>query len=159
MAQHHPKIASVSVGTIFEKDTYEFIEGTHPELRVRPALGNRGAPIAFYCITHYKDGPAIPTLMSREEVEGHRDRFSDAYKRGGKGAEVWKQHFEAMAHKTVVHKASKLWPLAIPGGVEDEAEEVIERDEFVAAPRRPEEARDITPKAGGDHLSKLAGMI
>lgn len=158
LAQQHPKIAAVGVGTIHEKDTYELVEGTHPELRVRPALGNRGAPIAYYCITHYRDGVAVPTVMTKEEIEQHRDRFSDAYKRGGKGAEVWKQHFDAMAHKTVVHRASKLWPLAIPGG--DDDDEVVDGVvETVPAPRRGEAAKDITPRAGGNHLDAIADRM
>lgn len=153
LAQQHPKIAAVAVGIIHEKDRYEFCEGTHPELKVYPALGDRGAPIAYYCITHYRDGISVPTVMTHEEIVSHRNKFSDAYKRGGKGAEVWKQHFDAMAFKTVVHRASKLWPLSIPsGGDDDDAGEIVEQTPS------PASMRDITP-AGGDHLDALAGSM
>lgn len=149
LAQQHEKIAAVGVGTIHANDRYEFCEGTHPELKVWPALGDRGAPIAYYCVTHYADGVAVPTLMTHAEVESHRDRFSDAFKRGGKGAEVWKQHFEAMAYKTVVHRASKLWPLAIPS--DDSDDDAWEHDSRPAM-------RDVTPapRGGAAALDALA---
>jgi recombination protein RecT len=148
LAQQHPKIAAVAVGTICEKDRYEFCEGTHAELKVWPALGDRGAPIAYYCVTHYANGTAVPTLMSHTDVEAHRDKFSDAFKRGGAGANVWKQHFEAMAYKTVVHRASKLWPLAIPSDDSDDGEWDHDR-----APMR-----DVTPapRGGAAALDALA---
>lgn len=133
LAARHPKIAGVDAGVIREGDTYELVEGTQPRLEIRRTL-TPGDWIAAYAVTHYADGVSVPTVMGRAEIESHRDRFSDAWKRGGKGAEVWKQNPEEMAKKTVLRRAAKLWPVAIPGG--EDAGEVIEHRADVPPPMR-----------------------
>ncbi|MFO1211006.1 MAG: recombinase RecT [Amaricoccus sp.] len=131
-------IGAVDVGVIRERDDYEIEEGTHPRLVVRRKAGaDRGEIVAFYCITHYRSGVSVPTVMDRADVERIRDTYSDAFKRGGVGAKPWREEFEEQGKKTVLRRASKLWPISIPGG-EDEGP-VIEA--------APVEMRDITPAA------------
>jgi len=153
LAQRHPSIAAVDAGVIREGDEYELIEGTHPELKIRRSL-EPGEWIAAYCITHYAGGVAVPTIMTRKAIEANRDKHSDAWKRGGKGADVWKEHPEEMAKKTVVRKASKMWPVSIPGG---DGGEVIEQEP--ASNVSP--MRDVTPPGppAGDHLDALSGAM
>lgn len=133
----HPAIGAVNVGIIHEKDQYEIIEGTTPEIVVRPKLGDRGAPIAYYAVTVWAGGAKTFTIMTKEEVETHRNTFSEAWKSGGKSADVWKRNFDAMALKTVVLREKRCWPISV--GVEDD-EDVIEI--------RPVPMRDITPADG-----------
>lgn len=155
MAMRHPSIVAIDTGVLYDGDEYEYEMGTNPSLRIRPNLDEdeRGEWLAAYCITHWKDGPATPVLMTRKQIEAHRDKYSDAFKRGGKGAAMWRDTPEEMAKKTVIHRASKQWPITIPGG--DDHEEVIEND------ASPVPMRDVTPDAdaGGDHLDALAGSL
>ena len=157
MAMRHPSIAAIDTGILYAGDDYEYETGTQPRLKIRPCLDedDRGERIAAYCITHWTNGPATPVLMTRKQIEAHRDKYSDAFKRGGKGAAMWKETPEEMAKKTVIHRASKQWPITIPGGGDDDGE-VIEH-----GPARdvPPPIRDITPDAGGDHLDALAGSM
>ncbi|MEQ9242060.1 RecT family recombinase [Roseovarius indicus] len=150
LAQRHPSIAAVDAGVIREGDEYELIEGTHPELRIKRSL-TPGGWIAAYCVTHYSGGVAVPTIMTKEQIETHRDKHSDAYKRGGAGAKVWKDRPEEMAKKTVLRKAAKMWPVSIPGGNEAE---VIGQDDAPQAPPM----RDVTPGPGG-HLDALSEAL
>lgn len=155
MAMRHPSIVAIDTGVLFTGDDYEYETGTQPSLRIRPCLDDdeRGEWAAAYCVTHWKDGPATPVLMTRKQIEKHRDKYSDAFKRGGKGTAMWNDTPEEMAKKTVVHRASKQWPITIPGGGSDEDVEVVERTP-VAAPMR-----DVTPEAGDNHLDALAGSL
>ena len=96
---------TVDVDTICENDTYDFERGTQPHLRHRPTLEDRGAPIAYYAVAHFADGrmPAF-RIMSRGEVEKHRDRF--AASQGG----PWSDHFDSMARKTVIRQLLNYLP-------------------------------------------------
>ena len=117
--------------------------------RVRPTLNDeaRDEPIACYCITHYRDRVSVPTLMARKAVEAHRDNFSDAWKQGGCGAEVWGQHVDEMAKKTVLRRAAKTWPITAPGDGRDIGE-VLDH-----APTMPA-MRDVTPPAAAAPASR-----
>ena len=117
-------------------------------LVVRPSFDDEGEWRAAYCITHFHGGVSVLLVMRRKQIEAHRDKYSDAFKRGGKGAAMWRDTPEEMAKKTVIHRASKNWPITIPGG-SDSDEIVIEQDQ-------PRVMRDVTPAT---HLEGLAARI
>lgn len=135
---------AVEADVIFAGDKFRVVKGTNPVIEVEPEFdaAKRGEWVAVYVLTHYATGAKTLTFMTRAEVEKLRDRYSDAFKRGGKGAEVWKQNPEEMAKKTAIRRASKLWPISVPGG-DDEGETVN---------HAPDQMRDVTPvgrPAGG----------
>lgn len=141
---------AVEADVIYAGDKYRVIKGTNSTVEVEPEFdpAKRGDWVAVYVVTHYANGAKTLTFMSRAEVEKLRDRYSDAYKRGGKGAEVWKENPEEMAKKTCIRRASKLWPISVPGG--DDGDD----DNQDRAPRM----KDITPapRGGAAALDALA---
>jgi recombination protein RecT len=151
------QIGAVDVGVIRERDEYEIEEGTQPRLIVRRKVGSdRGEIVAFYCVTHYRSGVSVPTIMERAEVDRIRDTYSDAFKRGGAGAKPWREEYEEQGKKTVLRRASKLWPVSIPGGGDDDGPQLLEA--------APVEMRDITPasespapRGRGSRLAAFAG--
>jgi recombination protein RecT len=155
MAMRHPAIVAIDTGVLFAGDDYEYETGTQPRLKIRPCLDEdeRGDWIAAYCVTHWKDGPATPILMTRKQIEKHRDKYSDAFKRGGKGAAMWNETPAEMAKKTVIHRASKQWPITIPGGGDgdDDRGEILDHS---PAPRPV--MRDVTPGTGASRLDQFA---
>lgn len=106
LAMRHPRILAVDAGTIHEHDNCEWVDGTAPRLTIRRKLGAAGEAVAFYAVTHYAGGVSVPVVMGREEIE--------AYRREHSGGKVWASNFEAMALKTVVRRAAKMWPIDMP---------------------------------------------
>lgn len=149
---------AVEADVIYAGDKFKVVKGMNPPVEVEPEFdpANRGEWVAVYVITHYASGAKTLTFMTRADVEALRDRYSDAYKRGGRGADVWKENPEEMAKKTCLRRAAKLWPISVPGGAgDDEAPggDVIEHE-------APTPMRDVTPaNAGGDHLDALASSL
>ena len=71
----------------------------------KPLLGgDRGTPIAVYCIAKTKDGAIYREVMSLEDVEKVR-RSSRAGSFG-----PWKDWWDEMAKKTVIRRISKRLP-------------------------------------------------
>jgi recombination protein RecT len=68
---------------------------------------DRGAVVGAYVVVKTCDGDFLTTTMSIDEINAIRDR-SEAWKRGQKGP--WKTDPGEMAKKTVIKRASKLWP-------------------------------------------------
>lgn len=142
---------AVEADVIYEGDKYSVRKGTNPEVSIEPEFdpAKQGEWAAVYVITHYSNGAKTLTFMTRAEVEKLRDKHSDAFKRGGAGAKVWKEHPAEMAKKTCIRRAAKIWPISIPGG-SDEDGDIVEHE--APAPR----SRDITPTA---HLDGLAASL
>lgn len=68
-----------------------------------------GEPVAYYAVARFPDGrhPQF-AVMSRVEVEAHRDKFAGTVK----DKSPWVEHFDAMAHKTVIKRLLNPLPLA-----------------------------------------------
>lgn len=147
---------AVEADVIHEGDKYSIVKGTSPEIRVEPEMDirKRGEWAAVYVITHYVSGAKTLTFMTRGEVEKLRDRYSDAYKRGGASAKAWKENPEEMAKKTAIRRAAKLWPISVPGG--DGEDEAIDHQ---PQPTPKSEMRDVTPSGGEQALDALAASM
>jgi phage RecT family recombinase len=156
------RIAAIDTGLIYEADSYTYEEGTAPTLRIQRSLEeDPGEPVAYYCITHYRDGVSIPTVMTRRAVEQHRDAYSDDYKNRGQKS-VWAQNFDEMAQKTVLRRAAKRWPIALPsaGGSHevDERPAVVDA-EYDAVPRSGDTtaaAAQVSDQSGSQDNARAA---
>ena len=97
----------VTAQTVYQNDDFEYELGLHPDIKHKPAKGDRGAPIAYYAT--WSNGQSFGfEVMSIEDVKRHRDRFSQA-----KNSGPWASNFDEMAKKTVLKKALKYAPLSI----------------------------------------------
>lgn len=98
----------VTARVVYENDEFSFQYGMNEELIHKPALTNRGKPIAFYATWKSKDyGSESFTVMSKEDVDEHAKKFSKAY---SSGSSPWVTNYESMALKTVVIQALKYAP-------------------------------------------------
>jgi recombination protein RecT len=85
-----------------EGDEFAFEYGLHPMLRHVPRAA-KGAPVTHaYVIVRPKNGEPIFKVMSAEEIDGIRQKYSKQWKSGP--LEAW------YSIKTVVRQASKLMP-------------------------------------------------
>lgn len=78
-----------------------------PAHKFSPFDRNRGEVVGAYCVAKTIDGDYLTESMNVDELNSIRDR-SESWKSGQKGP--WKTDYTEMCKKTVVKRASKLWP-------------------------------------------------
>ena len=97
----------VQADIVKANDSFKFSGVGVKPLHEYDPFSDRGSFSGVYCVAKTEDGEYLTTVMNIEEVYAIRDR-SSAFKRSGKGP--WATDFEEMAKKTVIKRASKLWP-------------------------------------------------
>ena len=105
LAQRSGEIASIQARMVHERDIFEIEYGLEERLVHRPMLdGDRGRVTGYYCVIKTKSGGRYSEYLSRSDAEAHRDKF--AMSKSG----PWRDHFDAMALKTVIIRTLKLAP-------------------------------------------------
>jgi recombination protein RecT len=102
------QVSTISAQAVHEKDVFNFEYGLEDKLEHKPALKDKGAVIAYYALAKMKDGGYSFVVMSREDVEHHRDKYSKAKQYG-----PWVDEFDAMAKKTVLRQLIKYLPISV----------------------------------------------
>lgn len=110
LAQRSGDIASISARMVHEHDHFDYQFGLDDQLVHRPASGDRGDVIAYYCVVKTKSGGVMWDVLSRADAEVHRDKFAMARDRSGAVIGPWRDHFDAMALKTIIMRVLKLAP-------------------------------------------------
>lgn len=108
LARNSGEIESISARCVHEGDFFEYEFGLHEDLRHKPTEDSKeGAENVThaYCVARFKDGGFHIEVMTRKEIDAAR-KFSQSGKEG-----PWATHYEEMAKKTVIRRASKMWPL------------------------------------------------
>lgn len=101
------QVKKVSVQVVHEGDLFDYELGGNDSLTHKPALTERGKPVAAYAIAWLNDGTMLaPEVMSFDEIESVR-RVSRS---GANGP--WKQWWSEMARKTVFRRLAKSLPNA-----------------------------------------------
>ena len=118
LARRTGQISSIMAHAVHEKDVFEYEYGINEKLRHVPAEGERGGVLKFYAYAKFKDGGYSFIVMSRRDIEIHRDKFSKAKTYG-----PWKDHFDEMAKKTVLKALMKYMPISV------EFAKAVEQDE------------------------------
>jgi recombination protein RecT len=123
LARRSNTIKTIAAEPIHENDIFEceFASGRH--IHHKPDIfKERGEVIGYYCLVELSNGGEQFKVMSKKDVEKHRDKFSKAYDPKD-SSNIWNKNFDAMALKTVVIQALKLCPISI------EAMDAVIRDE------------------------------
>lgn len=109
LAYRGGEVQTIQAHTVYENDEFLYEYGLEPKLVHKPAKEGRGAPVAYYAIFRTKSGGYSFEVMSKSDVEAHRDMYSKAANRG---FSPWKTNFDEMAKKTVLKAALKYAPLS-----------------------------------------------
>lgn len=108
LAYNSDKVDSVNAKTVHEGDSFQFNYGLNPDLIHIPKFdAEKRAMTHVYCVVKMKSGGHVFDVMSKEEIDAHRDRYSHASKQKGS---VWEKEYDSMAKKTVIRKTLKLVP-------------------------------------------------
>lgn len=122
LARNTGEVIDIKGNAVREKDTFEYQYGRNADLSHKEARGARGDAIFFYAYAILKDGGFPFVVMTKKEVEDHRDRYSDAYrwaesgdpaKGGGKKDSPWHTEFEKMGIKTAIRQLWKQLPRSV----------------------------------------------
>lgn len=116
---------SIYAMPVYAQDEFSFEFGLEPKLVHKPSPEPAGAPIYYYAVYRLVNGGHGFAVMSHQEVEMHRDRFSPSWK---KGRSPWGTDFDAMALKTVLKKALKYAPKSVEFASAVAADETVKVD-------------------------------
>lgn len=153
LARNTREVSTVFAECVYRGDRFSYQRGTDPKIVHEPALDEdvkkRGEPTHYYAVMRMKDGGVAFEVMTRQEVELHRDRYSKAAKQG-----PWVTEFDEMAKKTVLRRVCKVGPQSI------ELQTAVTLDDR-AEVQLPQELPDVVsePEAdepAGGALDKLA---
>ena len=109
IALAHRNGVTVTAHTVYERDEFSFSYGLDEELTHKPALTDRGDPIAYYACYRTADGARGFVVMSKADVIAHKNKYSKA---AGSSFSPWNTNFDSMAKKTAIKQVLKYAPIA-----------------------------------------------
>lgn len=113
LARRTGQISSIMAQAVHREDVFEYEYGIDEKLRHVPADGDRGPVTKYYAYAKFKDGGYSFIVMSRKDIESHRDKFSKSKNKQGQHYGPWADHFDEMAKKTVLKGLMKYMPISI----------------------------------------------
>ncbi len=123
LARRSNTIKTIAAEPIHENDFFEVELGMGRNLSHKiDIMKERGEVIGYYCLVELCNGGSQFKVMSKKDIEKHRDKFSKAYNPKDPN-NIWNKNFDAMALKTVVIQTLKLCPISI------EAMDAVIKDE------------------------------
>ena len=108
LAYRSGEIQIIQAHAVYENDEFSYEFGLEPKLVHKPAVKDRGEPIAFYAMFKTKDGGYGFDVMSVDDVRAHAAKYSKSY---GSSFSPWKTNFVEMSLKTILKRVLKYAPL------------------------------------------------
>jgi len=114
---------SIYAHEVFANDELTFEYGLYKDLKHKPASIPDGEPIGYYAVYHLQNGGYDFVYWTRERIDQHAHKFSQAVQKGW--TSPWKTNFDAMAKKTVLKEVLKYAPKSI------ELQKTVEADSTI----------------------------
>ncbi len=125
LAYRSGQVKTIYAEAVHENDEFEYELGLEPKLKHVPATSDRGAVTHYYAVFKLVNGGEGFTVMSKDDIEEHKRKFSKA---ANAGFSPWQANYDEMAKKTVIKKVLKYAPLSTDIMRDIEADETIKRD-------------------------------
>lgn len=112
----HEKAVELAWGIVHENDEFSYELGTGASLKHKPALKDRGSPIAYWVMAKLNNGGKPFAVMSYDDCKAHGLKHSKSVdKKTGnfQPSSPWATSFDSMALKTVLVQLAKLLPLSV----------------------------------------------
>lgn len=111
---------------VYENDEFEWQYGLTKDLIHKPATNPEGDPIGYYAVYHLQNGGYDFVYWTRERIDKHAHKFSQAVQKGW--TSPWKTNYDAMAKKTVLKEVLKYAPKSIELQKSVEADSTIKNE-------------------------------
>lgn len=108
---------------VYADDEFDYSYGLIKDLTHKPAAIPSGEPVGYYAVYHLKNGGYDFVYWTKERIDQHALKFSQAVQKGW--TSPWKTNFDAMAKKTVLKEVLKYAPKSI------ELQKVVEADSTI----------------------------
>lgn len=108
---------------VYANDEFRFSYGLNKDLVHVPSQEPNGEPIGYYAVYHLKNGGYDFVYWTKERVDQHAQKFSQAVQKGW--TSPWKTNYDAMAKKTVLKEVLKYAPKSI------ELQKTVEADSTI----------------------------
>ncbi|MGG3233218.1 recombinase RecT [Priestia flexa] len=132
LARRTGQLSNVYSHEVYEGDEFRYSYGLEKDLIHVPSGEEDESKIThFYAVYKMKDGSYDFIVMSRHQIEKHRDRFTKSQKNGNVFG-PWKDHFAEMAKKTVLIKLLKTAPISIEQQETQTIMEGLQRDNSIS---------------------------
>ena len=105
LAHRSGDIKSIEAHVVYANDEFDFEFGLDPKLKHKPAKRDRGDATWVYAVYHTKEGGYGFEVMSVEDINRHKAKYSKAKN------SPWNDAWDEMAKKTVIKKVLKYAPL------------------------------------------------
>ncbi len=108
------ELQTITAQAVHANDQFDVAFGSGGHLTHKPFFGgDRGQPIAYYAYATMKNGGEMWWVMTRADVESHRDRYTKSKDRTGQVYGPWVDNFDSMARKTVLIQLMKYLPVSV----------------------------------------------
>ena len=146
LARRSNTIKTIAAEAIHENDIFdcELASGRSIHHKI-DIFKERGEVVAYYCLVELSNGGEQFKVMSKKEVEKHRDKFSKAYNPKDE-SNIWNKNFDAMALKTCVIQALKLCPISIEAMDAVTREEIEDTKDNITVDYTVSDAENETPE-------------
>ena len=126
------QVSTISAHEVYEGDKFEYEYGLDERLVHIPCgEDDENKIIYFYACYKLKDGGSGFIVMTKAQMDKHRDRFTKSKNKSGEVFGPWKDHYISMALKTVILKLIKYMPISIEQQEAQHALEGLQTDNTV----------------------------
>lgn len=145
LAHRSRRVASICAVLVRDGDKFKIKQGTDRGIEHDPIDPPGKAWTHVYAVVQYRGGGTDFEIMTRDQVLGHRNRFSPEWKSRGESS-IWGQHEEPMAMKTVLRKLLKRCPIGVDLGPDELLDGPSEIETIAAEqlpPHQQEQLREV----------------
>lgn len=108
LVYRNDSVQTIQAQTVYANDEFQYELGLNPKLHHKPAINDRGEPVAFYAYFKLENGGFGFEVMSRDDIIEYANKYSQGI---NSSYSPWKNNFEDMAKKTVIKRVLKYAPL------------------------------------------------
>lgn len=134
------QVSTISAHEVYDGDKFDYAYGLEEKLVHVPCGEDDETKIThFYAAYKLKDGGTGFLVMTRAQMDKHRDKFTKSKNKQGAVFGPWADHYVSMALKTVILKLIKYMPISIEQNETQTAMEALDRDNTVMTVKHPDE--------------------
>lgn len=133
-------VSTITAHEVYEGDTFDYAYGLDEKLVHIPIGEDDENKIThFYACYKLKDGGTGFIVMSKKQMDNHRDKFTKS-KYKGQVTGPWKDYYVSMGLKTVILKLIKYMPISIEQQENQTILEGLQRDNTTMTVKAPEDS-------------------